>query len=110
MALKQKSSKSSNAGKTGGYSDQQDRPKAIWRTALTVKSGKEKNYCSADNYGGCLVWREYADGKEPGDNDDYFQVLTANIFDRKDNEPDFVLNKIVLNLANPKSATKLGEE
>ena len=74
--------------------------------------GKEpKEYLKANDYKGRLIWHEY--GGENGDDPTtgtYYEIKTAFIGDPHEKSPDFVLQNVVVNLANEKAAVRMNTE
>ena len=70
-----------------------------------------KEYVRGCNYKGRLLWQEF--GGENGDdeaNSTFYEIKTAFIGEPMKGSPEFILQNIVVNLANDKAAVKMNQE
>lgn len=93
-----------------------DKPKidpqyATLMEVLQSADDDEKVYVKANTYKGRLIWQAF--GGEDGDdeeNSEFYEILSAQVWEPFKDSPPFVLQRIVINLNNPKAAKLLVEE
>lgn len=108
MALgKKKKAKTSGGGKGG---------EKRYVTVMEILQGQDnehgegKPYAKASTYKGRLIWQAF--GGEKGDdeeNSEFFEVKSAFIGEPFESAPEFVLQTLVVNLANPKAAQAIDD-